>query len=187
MANRSSGEGSPRPGNRRTPEPGEPARGFTPEEGPTNDLDEALARARRHARSAVAEALEAARALLDAASIATSGASAGIHPLFARVDRWLQSGAHHLAAEGSLPADLAASLAEALGAEIARWEEQARVDPDARAVLRAFLGLRELLWELGIRPGPGQPGSTRAPSADPSEPAADLARPRRVERVAVEG
>ena len=35
--------------------------------------------------------------------------------------------------------------------EIERWEARSARDPDARAVLRAFLGLRELLWELGLR------------------------------------
>ena len=48
-------------------------------------------------------------------------------------------------------APLLDALAEALDAEIARWEARARDDAEARAVLRAFLGVRELLWELGLR------------------------------------
>ena len=43
-------------------------------------------------------------------------------------------------------------MVEALDAEIARWEERAKTDDDARAMLRAYLGLREILWELGVRP-----------------------------------
>jgi hypothetical protein len=186
MASRSASGESPRRGSRRAPEPDAPDERFAGGGEPAGDLDEALARARRHARSAVAEAFEALRALLDAASLATSGASAGLHPVFAQADRWLRSGAHRLVGEGSLPGDLAASLAEALGAEIARWEEQARIDPDARAVLRAFLGLRELLWELGVRPASRPARGADRSDRDDSAPAAE-AVPRRVERVAVEG
>ena len=147
-------------------------------------LDEALARARRHAKSAVAEALEAGRALLDAASLATSGAPADAHPIFARADRWIRLASRGWAAEGGLSGDLAAALAEALEHEIARWEQRARIDDDARAVLRAFLGLRELLWELGVRP-PRDGGEHRdlTRAAEPE----GASRPRRVERVAVQG
>jgi len=186
MASRSASEESPRGGSRRGSQTERPDERFTGDGEPMSDLDEALSRARRHARSAVAEAFEALRALLDAASLATSGASAGLHPLFAQADGWLRSGAQRLAGEGGLPGDLAASLAEALGAEIARWEEQARVDPDARAVLRAFLGLRELLWELGVRPAASPTRGADRSERGGSPPAAEAA-PRRAERVAVEG
>jgi hypothetical protein len=58
------------------------------------------------------------------------------------------------------------SIAEALDAEVARWQARAESDPEARAVLRAFLGLRELLWEFGIRPetdaNQNDPSSARA-------------------------
>ena len=142
---------------------------------PDRALDEALARARRHAKSAVAEALEAVRALLDAASLATSGASAAHHALFASVDRWIARASRGLASEGGLSDGIAAEIAAALDQEIARWEERAKRDDDARPVLRAFLGLREVLWELGVR----------APqSGAPSEP---TPRPRRIQRVAVQG
>ena len=63
-------------------------------------------------------------------------------------------------------------MLDALDAEIARWETKARQDADARAVLRAFLGVRELLWELGMRPS--------APAAeDGQEAAAPRARKAR--------
>ena len=73
----------------------------------------------------------------------------------------------------------------ALDAEIARWETRSRRDPEARTVLRVFLGLREVLWELGVRE------SSRAESRDPTageEPDAppSIRRRRRVERVPVE-
>jgi hypothetical protein len=50
------------------------------------------------------------------------------------------------------------SIADALDAEIVRWEQLAADDLEARSVLRAFLGLRELLWEFGVR----RSGSTDA-------------------------
>jgi hypothetical protein len=161
-------------------------------DAPERALDEALARARRHAKSAVAEALEALRALLDAASLATSGAPAADNALFESVDRWIARASRGWASEGGLSDGIAAEIATALDQEIARWEERAKHDDDARPVLRAFLGLREVLWELGVRAsfaqraeGERRPSGGRA-SADsaPSEPAP---RPRRVQRVAVQG
>ena len=156
-------------------------------------LEEALARARRHAKCAVAEALEAARALLDAASLATSGAPADAHPLLERADRWIRHASRGWATEGGLSGELAAALAEALDHEIARWEQRARIDDDARAVLRAFLGLRELLWELGVRPprdsGAADFGQRAEAERSPSGAAASesASRSHRVERVAVQG
>ncbi len=141
-------------------------------------LNEALARARRHAKSAVAEALEAARALLDAASLAASGAPAAENALFDSIDRWFARASRGWAAEGGLSDGLGAEIAAALEQEIARWEQRAKSDDDARPVLRAFLGLREVLWELGVRAPCGGAG------AAPSE---DAPGPRRVQRVAVQG
>ena len=157
---------------------------------PERALDEAHARARRHAKSAVAEALEALRALLDAASLATSGAAAADNALFASVERWIARASRGWASEGGLSDGIAVEIAAALDAEIARWEERAKRDDDARPVLRAFLGLREVLWELGVRASFAQRAEgERRPSggaeAAPSEPAAP--RPRRVQRVAVQG
>ena len=74
-------------------------------------------------------------------------------------------------------------LAEALDLEIERWERRAREDPDARAVLRAFLGVRELLWELGIRPQPKRGAADEAQS--PPKRKSKGKRRRRVERVPV--
>jgi hypothetical protein len=74
---------------------------------------------------------------------------------------------------GDGPEPLLASIAEALDIEIARWEKRARDDLDARAVLRAFLGLREILWEVGVRPRPKR--ARQRPAG------------RRIQRVPVQG
>ncbi len=141
-------------------------------------VEEALARARRHARAAVGEGLETVRALLEAAALATPGVPAGAQRLLSLASDALEELAATLGAEDrATQAALGRALTEALDAEIARWEARARDDTEARAVLRAFLGLRELLWELGVRPEAG----ARARGAK-------RARARRkVERVPVQG
>ncbi len=141
-------------------------------------VEEALARARRHARAAAGEGLEAVRALLDAAALATPGVPAGAQRLLSLASDALEELAATLGAEDrAAQASLGRALNEALDAEIARWEARARDDTEARAVLRAFLGLRELLWELGVRPESGARGrgATRARAR------------RKVERVPVQG
>jgi hypothetical protein len=80
---------------------------------------------------------------------------------------------------------LLAAIAEALDAEIARWELRAQDDADARAVLRAFLGMRELLWEFGVRRSQAG-GPPREDEAIHRPAPARRARPR-VQRVRVEG
>ena len=87
-------------------------------------------------------------------------------------------------------AALLRSIAEALDAEIARWETRAKTDPEARAVLRAFLGLRELLWEFGIRrePDASESGETSKPAARKKGHSTSTRRKKpRVQRVTVEG
>lgn len=159
---------------------------------PPRAVGEALARARNHARLAAAEALAAVRALLDAASLAAAGAPSdelrGLAALSRRLDA-LDAGLR----EGSAGADsLIAALAGALDAEISRWEQRSAEDPDARAVLRAFLGLRELLWELGVRTRAreGAADEEPAPEARPPARSAGAGPTRgagRVQRVRVEG
>ncbi len=137
-----------------------------PESGPASTprsdaapatLEEALARAREHGRLALAETLTAIQALLDAAALAGSGRPLRDHRQLAPLARLLEGLASDLGRRGGdSPESLLASIAEALDIEIARWEKRAGDDPDARAVLRAFLGLREILWEFGVRPGPQQ-------------------------------
>jgi hypothetical protein len=130
---------------------------------PPGSIDEALGRSARHARNAVAESLLAAHALLDAVSIGLVGRPASAepdhegvaHPL-ARLSRRVESLAAMVRAdEAGLPDVLVRAILEALEVEIDRWESRARDDREARAVLRAFLGLREILWELGVRDGGG--------------------------------
>lgn len=142
--------------------------------------EEALARATEHGRAAAAELLAALRSLLDAAALASSGEPSRSHALLGPLAQLLDG----LAADVDPRLDAGArsllvAVAEALDLEIARWEERAREDGDARAVLRAFLGLRELLWELGVRSAPRRPGPARA--------GVRRAERRRVQRVPVKG
>jgi hypothetical protein len=154
-------------------------------EAPPADVREALLRARRHARQAAAETLAALRALLDALALAAAGAPAEAQRALRPFARLLDGLGADLAAGAGGADSLLAAVAGALDAEIARWEARARDDADARAVLRAFLGLREILWELGVRPAPagpaGAPGRRAARTASPPR------RGGRVQRVPVQG
>lgn len=148
-----------------------------PEPGPPETVEEALARAARHARAALGESLAAARALLDAASLAATGLPSDDQRMLASAARTLDALADQLRGADSGAPLLTAAL-EALDDEIERWEVRSREDPEARPVLRAFLGMREILWELGVRP------------QDPSPPHRSGARGEerapRVQRVPVE-
>ncbi len=159
---------------------------------PPESAAEAVARARRHAYAAIAEALAATRALLDASSLALSGEASANNALLgpiARILEGLRAEFDENAATGEA-ATLLRSIAEALDAEIARWEARAETDPEARAVLRAFLGLRELLWEFGIRRESDANGneetSTRAARKKGRSTSTRRKQPR-VQRVTVEG
>lgn len=164
--------------------------------GPPANVAEALERARRHARAAALESVSALGALLDAASLAATGSVAEERPELALVTRVLTDLAGALGAGGDEASPLLDAVADALDAEIARWETRAAEDPDARAVLRAWLGLRELLWELGVRrrsrrgarprraapqPAPDARAPGRASQASPG------ARRRGLQRVPLEG
>ncbi len=151
-------------------------------------VDAALALAARHGRNALAEALLAGHALLDAASLALTGRPAtqasdlaggneAVRAL-ARLVGGLDDLAEKLRADDADGTRrLVDALLDALDSEIGRWETQARSDPDARAVLRAFLGLRELLWELGLRPeAAAEPASTAPPTPRPKRRRKDPAR-----------
>ena len=155
-------------------EPESGPRGTPRSDAPPATLEEALARAREHGRLALAEALNTLQALLDAAALAGSGKPLQSHRQLAPLARLLEGLSSDLAGRGGDgPEPLLASIADALDVEIARWEKRARDDLDARAVLRAFLGLREILWELGVRP---EPRRTRQQPARP-----------RIQRVPVQG
>ena len=159
-------------------------------------------RARGHARLAAAEGLAAFRALLDAAALATTGEASGELRFLGSLARQLDETGAALRAGSAGAEALVTALAEALEAEIARWQARSAEDPDARAVLRAFLGLRELLWELGVRPradgeapaeqprgtARGGPRGGAAPRPRAAGRASEEPRPGpRVQRVPVEG
>jgi hypothetical protein len=159
---------------------------------PPESAAEAIARARRHAQSAIAEALAAVRALLDASSLALSGKASASNALLnpiARILEGLRAEFDGAAATAEATA-LLRSIAEALDAEVARWQARAESDPEARAVLRAFLGLRELLWEFGIRretdANESERGSPRA-ARKAGRANSKRRKPPRVQRVTVEG
>ena len=152
---------------------------------------EALDRARRHARSALREALAAVQALLDAASLAISGERSEAHRLLVPVVGILERLTAQLNGDiGREAAILLDSISVALDAEIARWEDRATNDVEARAVLRAFIGLRELLWEFGVRheseADDSNATSRRAPRKAGRGSPRGRKRPR-VQRVPVEG
>ena len=151
--------------------------------GEREGIQDALGRAGRHARNAASEGVLAVRALLDAVSLLQGGVPAEANGALLQAAAWLERIAAGLSGGASSDAELTHALAEALDAEIERWEERAREDPDARAVLRAFLGVRELLWELGVRPRT-RSGATSEPQR--KAPVRRKApRKRRVERVPI--
>jgi len=147
---------------------------------------EALHRARTHLQQATLEGLEAARALVQAAMHTSGLARATADSWAGNVQRSLEELIAALRENGTfiLPSVLAEPLAAALEAEIKRWEQRSQTDPDARPGLRAFLGLRELPWELGLRREPPSEGE-RSPSSSETR---DPARPKRdrVQRFNVE-
>jgi hypothetical protein len=146
-------------------------------------VEEALTRAADHGRRAAAEALLAARALLDALSLALHGSPSEERRILGLAGRALDDLSATLAGGPGAESVLDA-VAGALDAEIARWEARSRDDADARAVLRAYLGLREILWELGVRPADGAP--TDGAGADAARGGRSGPR-RRVQRVPVQG
>ncbi|MCP3982792.1 MAG: hypothetical protein GY723_00290 [bacterium] len=150
-----------------------------PHEPPTS-VEEALEQARFHAQSAAAESAAALAALLDAATLAATGRAAhetpaaGLGHGLDALRRWVEPDSVR---DG---ASLLRAVANALDVEIRRWEERSQSEPDARSVLRAFLGLRELLWELGVRPSEQEDDPSDLQEA-PKEPVP------RVQKIAVEG
>ena len=124
--------------------------------------EEALAEAGAHARAALGETLLAVRALLDAGSLAASGVPSDEQERLASISATLDALAERLGQDERGGAPLLSAVFEALDEEIHRWEERSREDSTARPVVRAFIGLREILWELGVRPGSGEPEAPRS-------------------------
>jgi len=117
------------------------------------NVDQALERARAHLRQSMLEGLEGIRALLEAAALATEGTRPPAESLTGQIQAQIEDllSALRDSASFSLPRAMAEPLSDAVEAEIRRWEERAKNDPDARLVLRAFLGMRELIWEFSNR------------------------------------
>lgn len=152
--------------------------GRTTGEREVSPIESALRSAAEHARNALAEGTAAARFLLEAAALGSTGAPAVESALLREVVQGLERAGRMLEGGNRLDAERwMARVSEALEAEIARWEARGRDDPEARAVLRAFLGVREVLWEFGLRPPVPKPRPER-PVARPGE---------RLQRVTVEG
>ena len=137
---------------------------MTPE--PPQTVDEALARARTHGRRAASEAVAALQALIEAGALtqgplADEGQLATLRHALQRAQVWLDPEG------GRDPAEVLAGITQVLDEEVLRWEARSREEPEARAILRAFLAVREVLWELSAREG-GKPESDAAPA--PSAP-----------------
>ena len=155
-------------------------------------VEEALSRARDHGRVAVAESVAALQALLDATALALSGRAAEGDAIFGPLSRSLEDLRTLITpGDSEIGASLLDALFEALDAEIARWELRSREDPDARSVLRAFLGVREILWEITARggePAPSSdPGGEEAGEGAPAPRRTRSRRSTRGRRVRVEG
>ncbi len=162
---------------------------------PPRSAEEALDRARRHALTALAEGVAALRSLVDAASLATTGVPGAAHAPLSDALGWIDAAAARARSEAGQPGALwVDTIADALDDEIERWETRARHDPEARAVLRAFLGVREILWEFGLRPhaaapaeAPASPRAERAAAAGSRAPRSARRKATRLQRVPIEG
>ncbi len=150
-------------------------------------VGEAVERAQDHLRNATREGLQAIRALIEATLRASGTDEAQVGALAGEWKRALDAWIEALEQGGlsELPGTLAEPLFLALDAEIERWEQRSRSDESARPVLRAFLGARELLWELGLRRASRPDEPTGAP-APPGSEGASTAGAARVQRFEVE-
>ncbi|RIL06747.1 MAG: hypothetical protein DCC71_05600 [Proteobacteria bacterium] len=165
---------------------------------PPRTVEDALERARRHGLAMLAEGAELVRSLADAASLAATGAPTESHAALTRALAWIDAAAEQArSASGRPGAAWLEAVSHALDDEIERWEERSRRDSEARSVLRAFLGVREILWEFGLRAEERGDHDAERPARAEQASAPDGPRPRaprtarraaaRVQRVPVEG
>jgi hypothetical protein len=149
----------------------------------SDDVQEAIDRARSHLRAALRESVEVSRALVDAALRAGGLDDASREGLAGEVraalDDWI--GALERDETFRMPAALIEPLEQALQAEIERWEKRSASDESARPVLRAFLGLRELLWEMGVRPATSDDGAEQDTERDEATEGTDSSGERDIE------
>ena len=164
-----------------------------PTESPPTSVPEALERARKHAQAAGIELLTALRALLDAGALGWTGRPSDAHTALRTIAHNIDDAIARLDDDWiGIPVPAMNAVLQALDLEIARWEERSLEDTEARAVLRTFLGLREILWEFGLRPGeataPRAPtrAASRTPAKDRKETTGAGAK-RRVQRVEIQG
>lgn len=154
----------------------------------SDSIDASLHRARQHFQRALVEALEAGLALLEAGAAARRDPGAN-GALLQDLAQAIEAAIRPLRDAGrfEVPRGLLDPLEQALETEIARWEARSRTDPGARPVLRAFLGLRELVWEITRRSAPPAPPA-EGPDSEPhpARAARRPAPPRRVQRFDVE-
>jgi hypothetical protein len=164
----------------------------TPDAAVPETVEEALSRARYHGRLAAAESVAALQALLDSAALGLSGRAAERDAILGPLSRSMEELRALIAPDDSrFGSSLLSALFDALDAEIARWELRSREDPNARSVLRAFLGVREILWEISARgrapEASAEEGATAGGETEPSAGPVRSRRSTRVQRVRVEG
>jgi len=176
---------------RRPTDPSEPRDPYAREFGrpPPESVAEALERARQHGRVAASEGLAAVQALIEAASLATRGRPSEASRLLGPIAKLLEGMSNELGREsGGRTSPTLDAIATAIDDEIAVWQERARDDAEARTVLRAFLGLREVLWEIGIRRAAGAPTPRSRGEARPDHRRRESEPPEpRIQRVPVQG
>ncbi|HIF96740.1 MAG TPA: hypothetical protein EYQ54_06905 [Myxococcales bacterium] len=139
---------------------------------PPDTVEQALARSLQHARNSASQALLATRALMDALSILLADepvvrhaqANSPIANVAEAIERWADTlqGPEPNHSSSGLPAVL-----HALEAEIDRWEMRAQSDSNARTVLHAFLGIRDILWEFSPPANLAMAREGRRPSPKP--------------------
>ena len=148
---------------------------------PPDTIEQALARSLQHARNSASEALMATRALMDALSILLANEPVVRHAqpnspianLAGAIERWAGT------LRGPEPDRSSPGLPEVLRAletEIDRWALRAQTDPNARTVLHAFLGMREILWEFSppaVRHMPHSTPHRKRPVRRPQTPVMD--------------
>lgn len=154
-----------------------------------DSLAEALARARRHGKAAAVESVLALRALIEAVSLATRGRPSDASRLLGPLAKLLEHLGDELGVDGDETAPrMLEAVATAIDDEIRLWQERSRDDVEARTVLRAFLGLREVLWEMGVRPAAEPDAHAPRKETQPKHRRRGASpAPPRIQRVPVEG
>lgn len=171
---------SPPPGNQRKRNP----------RNERESMRQAFERALGHAQTAAAESVAGVRAMIDAASIGVTGAPADRNPNLGELASLLDQLERTLSGEAPSFRNAAInSVLRAVDREVARWEARSKDDPDARAVLRVFLGMREVLWEIGVRPQRKSSARSERPKASRNKPRETGKRPggrARVQRIPIQ-